>query len=103
MTHHHDPLDGMKPQWVSHHDPANLQPARRNRPRWARVADMTVTTMTLEAHARALAPSPNAGRVIVERHIVSRLLLAAIGKHTAPITDETVTRAYSDYLTEANR
>jgi len=57
---------------------------RRDLPRSQRVAPMTVTTMTLEATARALAPQPDSPLVAVVMHLRATHEQMA-GRHVAPI------------------
>lgn len=92
------PLDGTTPVWVSRHEP-HLAPRRMDRPRSARVADRTPTAAQLERQAQALAPAADSPVSLVERHIVTCLTLAAAGEHMAPVTDDTVTRAWQDWQT----
>ena len=59
-------------------------PRRRDLPRSQRVAPMTVTTMTLEATARALAPQPDSPLTAVVMHLrATREQMA--GRHAAPV------------------
>ena len=58
---------------------------RRDLPRSQRVAPMTVTTMTLEATARALSPQPDAPLTAVDLHLnITHAQVA--GRHAKPLT-----------------
>ena len=63
-------------------------PRRRDLPRSQRVAPMTVTTMTLEATARALAPQPDSPATAIVLHL-NTTHAAASGRHAAPLTRHT--------------
>ena len=64
---------------------------RRDLPRSQRVAPMTVTTMTLEATARALAPQPDSPLVAVVMHLRATHEQMA-GRHAAPMSGITGAR-----------
>jgi len=57
---------------------------RRDLPRSQRVAPMTVTTMTLEATARALAPQPDSPLQSIVLHLNATHEQMA-GRHAAPM------------------
>jgi len=66
-------------------------PRRRDLPRSQRVAPMTVTAMTAEATARALAPTPGAPLVLISAHL-NETHARTTGRHVAPLTIPTHAR-----------
>lgn len=92
------PLDGTAPVWISRHEP-HLAPRRMDRPRFARVASLDPFRAKLERTAATECPAPDASIVAVERHIVSCMRHEAAGRHMAPVTDATITRAWQDWQT----